>query len=540
MKKATKILALILTVVLAIGVLCGCGGSKSTREKGKYSYWVNVDSRAGQTIEKYDDMLMYQELQKRTGIDIDFIHPTKGSVGSEAFQILLTSSDMPDMVEYDWTSYPGGADKAIEDKVIIRINEYMEEAAPNYYSYMEGEKAKENNYAYKVDSLTNKGNYYGFRQLNIGSYRGFGGLYIRKDLLNSWGLDIPVTIDDWTNVFKTAKENGIKKPLTGTNMFAITAADNFNGAWHVGKTYHVEDGKVIFSLECPEYKDYLKQLSDWYKAGYIDPDFLTNDSEVVQGNMTRSVSIATFGFVGSGIGKLLPAMADKDPNFDLAACPYPILKEGDVPWFQELYSESMEPTIAITVACGKDDEERYKEAMSYCDYLYSDEGIVLKSFGVEGKTFYTEKNPDGSTKYKYIISDPKEQEKVGAHSVEAVLYHYFRPAGCPGFNQHDDYLDGFYPYAQQKEAINVWNTYIDEARKHKLPTLNYTEEEASLSAELTTKCRDKLDATVTDIIRNEVSIDKFDEAVKEAKKNGFDELVKIRQAAYDRYLAKIK
>ena len=149
------------------------------------------------------------------------------------------------------------------------------------------------------------------------------------------------------------------------------------------------------------------------------------------------------------MGKLLPAMAESNPNYSLVGCPFPVLKEGDLVEMQPVSDLAGEPSIAITYQCGKDDEERYKEAMTWCDYLYGEEGMILKSFGVEGKTFYTEKNPDGSIKYNYIISSPEEQAKIGAHSVQAALYHFFRPANSPGFNQHPDYLDGFYPYQQQ-------------------------------------------------------------------------------------------
>lgn len=82
---------------------------------------------------------------------------------------------------------------------------------------MEGEKAKETDYIYKKSAISDKGNYYGFRCLNIGSYGCFDGLYIRNDLLEKWGLSIPETIDNWENVFKKAKDNGIKYPLTGKN-----------------------------------------------------------------------------------------------------------------------------------------------------------------------------------------------------------------------------------------------------------------------------------------------------------------------------------
>ena len=540
MKKATKILALVLAVVLAAGVLCGCGGSDEAREKGKYTYWVSVNSATSQTVKSYEELLMYQEMEKRTGIEVDFIHPSAGSTGSEAFQILLTSTDMPDMVEYSWKSYPGGADKAIENKVIIALNKYMKESAPNYYSYMEGEKAKENP-LYRVQTITEGGNYYGFRNMNIGTYRGFGGLIVRKDLIESWGLKVPVTIDDWTLVLKTAKENGVNKPLTGSSdLFAITGAEMFNTAWKVGKDFYLEGDKVKFGPAQAGYKEYVKQMSEWFKEGYVDKDYLTNESNVVQGNMTNGSSIAMFGFVGGGIGKLLPAMADKDPNYDLAACPYPVLKEGETPIFQEIQAESREPSIAITYNCGKDDEERYKEAMQFCDYLYSDEGIILKSFGVEGVTYKEVKNEDGTTKYEYLITTPEEQEKIGAHSVEAALYHYFIPANAPGFNQHPDYLDGFYPYDQQKDAIKVWNEHIDEARKHIMPALSYTDEEATKSADINTRCRDKLDAAISRIITNEVSIDTYDAVVEEAIKNGYDELLSIHQAAYNRYLANLK
>ena len=281
-------------------------------------------------------------------------------------------------------------------------------------------------------------------------------------------------------------------------------------------------------------------MAAWYKAGYIDVDYLTNDSSVIQGNMTNDSSVAAFGFVGSGLGVLLPAMETKNPEYNLVACPRPVLKEGDISAISNVSAESLEPTIAISYACGKDNEERYKEAMKWCDYLYSDDGIILKSFGVEGVTYYTEQNPDGSTKYKYIISDPKEMEKIGAHSVEAALYHYFRPANSPGFNQHDDYLDGFYPYQQQKDALQTWNLNIDEAKKHALPTLSYTEEEATQSAEINAKCREKLDAGINDIIRNEKSIDNYDAVIKEAKDGGMDKVLEIYQAAYGRYLKNLK
>ncbi len=536
MKKITKILALVLSVVMFTGFVCGCSGEKKVQTGSKFTYWVALPASTTQTLTSFNELLMYQEISKATGTEVEFIHPSQGSTGNEAFQILLSSGDYPDMMEYNWKGYTGGPDQAINDGVIISLNEYLEDYAPNYYDYMEGKKGEANQYLYKVQAISDDGNYYGFGNLNIGKYRGFGGLFIRKDKLDEWGLDIPVTIDDWTNVLTTAKENGFKAPLTGTStIFSLTGVNLFNGAWKVGKAWYVDNGKVKYGPFEKSYKDYVEKMAEWMKAGLIDQDYVTNANDNVMGYMTNDTSIAAYGFVGSSIGKLLPAMEEKNPNYSVVACPYPVLKEGETPWFQEVQPEAQSPFIAISAQCGAENEERYKEAIKWCDYIYSDEGLLLKSFGVEGHTYTVEKGEDGQEHYVYtdVI---KDHEKIGAHSVEAALYHFFRPANSPGLNQHPDYLNGFYPYEQQKEAIDVWNEYIDEAKSHVFPPLSYTGEEASQKANIDAKGRANLDAAISNIILGKASIDTFDAAVEQAKKDGYEELLKIQQTAYDRYM----
>ena len=531
-----KIIAMILAVVLCLGIFAGCGDKETVQTSNSFTYWVSLPSATSQTLTSFNELLMYQEIEKATGIKVEFIHPAAGSTGTEAFQILLSSGDYPDMMEYNWKAYTGGPDQAISDGVIISLNDYLKDYAPNYYDYMEGEKGAANGYLYKAQSISNGGNYYGFSNLNIGTYRGFGGLYVRKDMLDSWGLKVPVTIDDWTNVLKTAKENGFTTPLTGTNiLFSFTGSEMFNTAWEVGKQWYIDNGKVKFGPFEDVYKDYIAKMAEWMKAGYIDKDYITNDSTNVEGFMTNGTSVAAFGYVGSGIGKLLPAMEQKDPNYSVVACPYPVLTEGQIPWFQEVQPEANSPFIGISVQCGMDDEERYKEAIKWCDYIYSDEGVILKSFGVEGETYTVEKDENGEEHYIYT-DKIQNHESIGAHSVEAALYHFMRPANSPGLNQHPDYLNGFYPYQQQKEAINVWNQYIDEAKKHRLQGLSYTGEEASRKASIEAAARDNLDAAISNIILGKADLASYDEAIEQAKKAGYEDLLKIQQAAYDRYI----
>lgn len=539
MKKLSKLLALALTFVLIAAVFAGCS-EKKVQTGSTFTYWVTIDSNTAQTLTSFNELMMYKEMEKRTGTKVEFIHPASGSTGTEAFQILLSSGDYPDMIEYNWSSYAGGADQAIEDGVIIALNDYMEDYAPNYYDIMEGERAKENNYLYKASTITSGGNYYGFKGINVGKYRGFGGLIVRKDLLDEWKLDIPVTIDDWDTLFATAKENGIKYPLTGdSSLFTIRWGELFNTAWQVGKGFYVDGSKVKFGPFEKNYKNYISKMAEWREKGYIDIDYITNNSTNIEGYMTNGTSIAAFGYVGGTIGKLLPAMADRDPDYNLAACPFPVMKDGDKAWFQELQTESTEPCIAISTQCGIENEDRYKEAIKWCDYLYSDEGIILKSFGIKDDTFTIEKDENGEEHYVYtdkII----DYEKIGAHSISASINHFFLPANHPGYNQHPDYLRGFYPYEQQMEAIEVWNKNVDEAKKHMLPAISYTSDEAAEKANIESKGRSKLDGAISNIVLGKADISTYDDAVKQAKKDGYDKLLKITQAAYDRYMSSAK
>lgn len=539
MKKFLRTLGLVLALTLIATSLIGCSSEKKVNTGGKFTYWVSLPAATSQTLTSFNELLMYQEMSKITGTEVEFIHPSTGSTGTEAFQILLSSGDYPDMMEYNWSTYTGGPQQAIDDGVIIALNDYMEDYAPNYYNYMEGEKGKEKGYIYKAATVSNSGNYYGFKGLNVGEYRGYAGLYVRKDLLDKWGLDIPETIDDWTNVFKTAKENGIKYPLTGNStLFSLSGTNTFATAWKVGMAFYVDNGKVKYGPFQKEYKDYLKKMAEWVKEGYVDIDYITNDTVSVEGNMTNGTSIASFGYVGSALGKLLPAMAQKDPNYNLAACPFPVMKKGETPLFQPVQAEATDPSIAISVQCGIDNEDRYKEAIKWCDYLYSDEGILLKAFGIEGDTYTVEKDDNGDEHYVYT-DKIMDHEAIGAHSVEAALYHFMRPANAPGFNQHPDYLDGFYPYQQQKDAIRKWNEHVEIAKNYVMPPVSLTAEEATETANIRAAARNNLDAAISNIILGKASLDSYDSAVKAAKKAGYDRFIEIQQDAYDRYIGVI-
>ncbi len=538
MKKISKIIAVLSCVALLAGALAGCGGngdSDRVQTDGKnFTYWAVMNSYVQETLQNYNEMMFYQEMEKRTGVHIDFIHPIEGSTGNEAFIAMLSGSEIPDMIEYTWTNYSGGPQQALDDEVIIALNDYMKDHAPNYYDYMEGEKGKADDYAYMLEATTEDGRYYGFNVLNIGETKGFSGLYTRADLLKKWGMEIPETIDEWDAVFAKAKSEGFAKPFTTTIdvlSFKSAGTHSFNTAYGVGKNMYVDGDDVVFGPFEKGYKEYMGKMAEWSKKGYIDSGFVTNDAAKIESNMTNGTSMTTFGYVGSGMGKILPAARARDASYDLVACPYPVAKKGEVSEFQQCYQAATAVAIGISTTCGN-----YEKAIEWCDYIYSDEGTVLQLFGIEGDTFTIE-NIDGQDRYIYTDKILNYEEN-GFTSLNYAMYHYLLPCNLPGYNQHSDYLYNYYQEPRQKEAIITWNVAVENAIKHNLPTLSYTEDETSEITDIKEIAQPALEVALCDIILGKKSIDTYDAAIAQAKADGYDRWLEIVQGAYDRYLSK--
>ena len=142
MNIAKKMTALLLALVMVLG-LCACSGGGSTQNGGSseadankvtfpmtepfsFSMWDTMSTSNLKIYGDLNDHPVYKELEKRTGVHIDFIHPATGSEG-EAFSINLASGDYADVL---YTSYHTAGVADLYQKGFIRnlsegINTYM-------------------------------------------------------------------------------------------------------------------------------------------------------------------------------------------------------------------------------------------------------------------------------------------------------------------------------------------------------------------------------------------------------------------------------
>ncbi|MEG0355671.1 MAG: hypothetical protein RR621_08470, partial [Lachnospiraceae bacterium] len=141
-----------------------------------------------------------------TGIKLNFVHPPEGDDGT-FFNTTIASGVLPDIIYNNFLTYPGGPEAAMEDGVILNMNDYIKKYASNYKSLMSTLPEE-----VMRRSVSDSGTIIRFGSIIQPEFldgRIHVGLFIRRDLLNKYGMDMPKTVDDYTEFFKACKQDGI-------------------------------------------------------------------------------------------------------------------------------------------------------------------------------------------------------------------------------------------------------------------------------------------------------------------------------------------
>jgi putative aldouronate transport system substrate-binding protein len=483
------------------------------------TYWGELPGNLTGVKATHGEVPFFQDWQKKTGIPIKFTTaPT--NQGKEALNVMLASGNLPDMIEYNFVSFPGGPEKAIKDGYIRKLNDLIDKYSPNLKKYLQEHP--------DVDKMvkTDSGSYFAYPFI-----RGddvlmvYQGPIVRKDWLDELGLPIPTTIDEWTTMLRTFKEKkGAAAPLSVISkprIFNDFYSGGFVGAYGVTRAFYLEGSDIKFGPAEPGYKDFLALFRSWYAEGLLDKNIATVDTKALDANIASGATGATIGNAGGGIGKWMPLVTAKDPKAKLVAAPYPVLKKGDTPKFgQREQPFSLGGMVAIT-ATSKNPEL----AARLLDYGYSEEGHMFFNFGTEGVSYKME---NGYPKYTdLIMNNPDKLAPAQAMSM------YFRGNYNGPFVQDKRYLEQYLALPEQREAIEVWGK--TDMAKHQLPPITPTPEESSEFAKIMTDIDTLVDEMTLKIVLGTEPLDTFDTYVSKMKSLKLDRAIEIQKAALDRY-----
>ena len=474
------------------------------------TYWMALNAVLSTNVTNFGSSEIGKQLEKDTGIKVNYIHPTAGGEADQ-FSVLLASNDLPDIINWDWRGY--GAEKAIKNSFIITLNDVIEKYAPNLKSIIESDKETEKMLK------TDEGNFYAFPFLRGDELCTYSGPIIRKDWLDKIKTEVPETIDDWEQMLRKFKtELNVEIPLSCVS--GAFQQGFLSGAYGAPNDFFIDDaGKVKYGPIEPGFKDFLITMNRWYNEGLIDKNISTvTDTDTLILNERAG---STFGFVGGGIGTYLENMRKTNPDFDVVGAPYPVLKKGEKPMMgQKENKYGSAPSTAITTNC-----KNVELAARLLDYGYSEKGHKLFNFGIEGESYEI---IDGKSVFtKKITNDPS------GRTVDAMISLYSMVASNGPFVQDLAAVNLTRPFKQQQDAVSTWSN--TDAGKHIMPPIILTQAESAEIGNNLSEIYTYVPAMVMKFITGIEKIDKYDEFVKQIEKFGIDNVIKVQQGAVDRY-----
>lgn len=520
-----KQIALILSAALTVG-LCGCGKdtkvSTADIDLSQYpiktdvelSYWVPLTANISTVASDLGKTEFAKKLKEVTGVTVNYIHPALGQE-NEAFNLMVASGELPDIIEYSWFNFTGGPTMALNNEVITPLNDLMKKYAPSLSKYLS------ENPEYDKACKTDSGTYYSFPFIrNDKKLLTTQGPVFRQDWLDELGLDAPKSIDEWETVLTAFRDKkGCTAPLTVAASIGGTLYNIFDATISM----YVDGDTIKYGPIEPEFKNAVTQLNKWYSEKLLDKNFSMVDTTILDSNMLNGVSGATFGSGGQNIGKWLSAKAG-DSNYKLTAVDFPTRADGSQPRFN--FASLPIPgggSAAITTKC------RYPElAAKYLDYLYTDEGHILANFGIEGESFNWEND--------YPTYTDKIMKNSEGLSPSQAMSMYLRANGSGPFVQDVRYIEQYYQTETQKQALDTWSKSTDNTVKYLMPQLSHDTDEASEYAGIYNEINKYVHESAYAFISGSKSLDEFDAFVEQIKKMNIARAIEIKQKAYDNYL----
>ena len=505
-------------------------------------YWMAVPGNVMNnpaTSESVADTQWAKLWVENTGINIEWVGPTSDT--TTAFNLMSTSTDLPDIIEWEWTSsYTGGPAKAQEEGVLIWLDDYISPDGPaaDLWQFLQDNPTLDK--AVKTDD----GNYYCFPFTRGDAYlQTTSGPIVRQDIIEAAGykLEDMVTIENWTEILTAVKDKGLVKADESGIYRLITTGSWGNleqlclSAWNVRSGMYVdyESGKVKYGNMEDGYKQFLAQLLEWKAAGILDPDILTNSNTNRQTNILSSLSVVTYGAGGGQIGTWNQTAA-REPetygaSFKLTGVQFPVLKKGNEIHYaggSTDYAISSSAHAVITADC-----KNPEVAAAFLNYPYSQQGHTVINFGIEGED-YTVK-PDGTIEYSDWIMDNPD-----GLTIAVAMANRGRANMSGAFVQDRNYIIAYWNTDAQQRALHMWNDETD-VQMTIMPPVTLTPDESTEYARIMADINSAATEYRSAVFTGEKNLDSdWDAFVSQIDGMNIKRAIEIQQAALDRYNAR--
>lgn len=517
-----RTMAAVLTGVLLLGTLTGCGGGTSDSEDLKLSWYANVNLGLQTSYTTAEDSPFHSGLSEMTGIDIEWQFPAAGVDSAASYNLTLQSEKLPNIMSgsvFDSTE----ATELMNDGIIVDLTDYIPKYAPDYWAYLQA-----NPDDYK-SVLTADGKIYGFGAFAEEEYNiVYLGPVIRKDWLDECGLEEPETLEDWENVLVTFKQKYGAVFSFSLSRFNWAGISSGTGAFAplTDKYYLDENQKVQFANAQVEWKEMLETLNRWYDMNLIDKDFATNSDSDVRAKVLRNEVGVSFTAM-SQMTAWIEDAEEQNTGAEWMGISYPRESAGAPVKYNYTTANNRNANNAavITTSCS---EAQIIAACKLLNYGYTEDGILYWNYGQEGVSYVLD--ADGNPQFTELVTeDPLGmteacQKYTGTHSAGISI-------------QLRSYVEAKYA-VEASEAVEKWISN-STAKKYVLPSTPKNEDVLAEYNDAVSMISTYVKEMALKFVTGEESLSdsNWNKYLKQLESYGLSRVLEIEQEAYENYMA---
>lgn len=262
-----------------------------------------------------------------------------------------------------------------------------------------------------------------------------GNVQIQWKALEENNYDYPTTLEEYEALIKKylaahpTTEDGL--PMIGISLSAsdwrwmidLANPSGFiaEGSPDTGEWLVQEDDTIIYKYRSEKVKEYFRWLSRMYDEGILDPEFATQTHEdyIAKIGAGRVVGLTDNSWDYSEGETILKA----DGKVDLTYAGLPVTIDEDTKCATMMYQGL---TVGWGIGISKDCEDPVA-AIQFIDYLCSDEGVVLRNWGIEGVNYFVDEDgkryrTEEEIEYATTDQDYSKKTGVGFHTSGFPIY----------------------------------------------------------------------------------------------------------------------
>ncbi len=487
-------------------------------------WWPSVAGLLTFDMSNASDYLYFAEMEKRSGVTVEIEVPNDAQT---QFGLLMASQDYPDFIEYFGNYYTQGYDHAIEEELIVPLEEYAE-YLPNIMNIVNS------NDDIRRQVMTDEGHLPGIPTLNMrryGSYynsNNWAGYVIREDMLNELNMEVPTTYDELTTLLGAMKDNysdtAIPFQLSCMNgNFMLALGGMFWSGYGFTADWMQKDGVVEYSLTSDSYKQYLQMLNNWYSNGYLDPDLMSSMTLWTDATNAVTDQFGVFPLIYTQMGQIIETAQSEIPSYSLVAMePLKVTEDAEE---HVCFATGLGSVSSVVMATSPNIEL----VCQWWDYFFSEEGIILGNYGIEGEHFNYDEN--GIPKWipeAFTSDDP--QWNLSNLQYKYVLYN------TPGYIEQD--REWIMVDETALNVLNLWNENSGSDWNYPAAatmTASESEDYASIMNDISTYVNE----CAAKFLIGEMDFEgDWEDYVSAVESMGLEDALDCKQAALDRYNAR--